>query len=185
VREGIITGSRKRNWTGKLVATSIGGGSLEETTWAADNPLFEVIEAHRLMDLRVIAEEDNFIAINNILSIDLTGQVAAESIGRTLVGQAGGQLVFVMASWHSRGGQSFQVMPSTANEGTTSRIVLEHEPGTVITTPRNVVDKVVTEHGVAHLKGRSLRQRARALIEIAHPDHREDLERQAHSLRLL
>jgi 4-hydroxybutyrate CoA-transferase len=179
VREGIITGARKTGYPGKLVATSVGGGSFEEIQWAHENPLFELLEAHRLMDIRTIAAEDNFVAINNILSIDLTGQVAAESIGPTLVGQAGGQMVFVVASWHSRGGHSLQVMPSTAGDGSISRVVATHPEGTVITTPRNVVDKVVTEYGVAELKGRTLRQRAKALIEIAHPDHREELRRQA------
>ncbi|HVW46337.1 MAG TPA: acetyl-CoA hydrolase/transferase C-terminal domain-containing protein [Solirubrobacterales bacterium] len=178
-REGIINGARKNQYPGKLVATSVGGGSFEEIRWAHQNPLFELLEAHRLMDIRTIAAEDRFVAINNVLSVDLTGQIAAESIGPTLVGQAGGQLVFVVASWHSRGGHSLQVLPSTARDGTVSRIVPTHPPGTVITTPRNVVDKVVTEYGVAELKGRTLRQRAKALIEIAHPDHRDELRRQA------
>jgi 4-hydroxybutyrate CoA-transferase len=175
VREGVINGARKRSYPGKLVATSVGGGSLEEIQWVHNNPLFELLEAHRLMDLRTVSAEDRFIAINNILSIDLTGQVTAETVGGRLVGQAGGQLVFVIASWHSPGGHSIQVLPSTAGDGRISRIVAQHPEGTVITTPRNIVDKVVTEYGVAELKGRTLRQRAKALIAIAHPDHREQL----------
>lgn len=179
VRDGTINGSRKRTYPGKAVATSVGGGSFEEITWAHDNPLFELLEAHRLMDVRLLAEEDRFVAINNILSVDLTGQVCAETVGRRLVGQAGGQLVFVMASWSARHGHSLQVLPSTAENGTISRIVVEHPAGAVITTPRNVVDKVVTEYGVAHLKGKTLRQRAEALIAIAHPNHREELRHHA------
>lgn len=179
VRDGTITGSRKVNYPGKLVATSVGGGSLEEIQWVHENPLFELLEAHRLMDIRAIATEPRFVAINNVLSVDLTGQVAAESLGPRLVGQAGGQLVFVIASWHSPGGHSLQVMPSTARGGAISRIVPTHPEGTVITTPRNIVDKVVTEYGVAELKGRSLRERAKALIAIAHPDHRDALRRAA------
>jgi 4-hydroxybutyrate CoA-transferase len=179
VREGTVNGARKQLYPGKVVATSVGGGSLEEIKWAHENPLFELLEAQRLMDIRTIAAEDDFVAINNVLSVDLTGQVAAESIGPQLVGQAGGQLVFVVASWHSRGGRSLQVLPSTAADGTVSRIVPRFEAGTVVTTPRNVVDKIVTEYGVAELKGRSLRQRAKALIEIAHPDHRNELRRAA------
>jgi 4-hydroxybutyrate CoA-transferase len=105
--------------------------------------------------------------------------VAAESIGPRLVGQAGGQLIFVVASWHVERGHSIQVLPSTASGGTVSRIVAEHPAGTVVTTPRNIVDKVVTEFGVAELKGRTLRQRANALIEIAHPDHRDALRASA------
>jgi 4-hydroxybutyrate CoA-transferase len=181
-REGIVTGSRKRSYPGKLVATSIGGGSLDEIKWAQDNPRVELLEASRLMDIRLIAAEERFVAINNILSVDLTGQVAAESIGRTLVGQAGGQLLFIMGSWHSERGHSIQVTPSTASDGQVSRIVPSHPEGTVITTPRNVVDKIVTEYGVADLKGKSLRQRARALIDVAHPEHREALERAAYGL---
>jgi 4-hydroxybutyrate CoA-transferase len=185
VRDGTITGERKRTYPGKAVATSLGGGSLEEIKWASENPLFELLEAQRLMDLRVIAEEDNFVAINNVLSVDLTGQVAAESVGRQLVGQAGGQLVFVIASWHSINGHSLQVLPSTAQDGVVSRIVAEHPPGTVITTPRNIVDKIVTEYGVAELKGRTLRQRAEALIAIAHPDYRDALSESAGRLQTL
>lgn len=182
VREGIITGERKRSYYGKAVATSVGGGSFEEIRWANDNPLFELVEAHRLMDIRLIAQEEKFVAINNVLSVDLSGQVAAESIGPQLVGQAGGQLVFVIASWQARDGVSLQVLPSTAGDGSISRIVAEHPPGTIVTTPRNIVDKIVTEHGVANLKGRTLRERAKALIEIAHPDHRDELRRQATAL---
>ena len=181
-RDGIVNGSRKVTYPGKLVATSIGGGSLEEIKWAQNNPRVELLEASRLMDIRLIAMEKRFVAINNILSVDLTGQVAAESIGRKLVGQAGGQLLFVMGSWHSEHGHSIQVTPSATSDGATSRIVVNHPEGAVITSPRNVVDKIVTEYGVADLKGKSLRQRARALINIAHPDHREDLERSAHGL---
>ena len=182
VREGIVNGARKATYPGKAVATSVGGGSLEEIRWADGNPLFELIEAHRLMDVRTIAAEPDFVAINNVLSVDLSGQVTAESIGPQLVGQAGGQLVFVIASWHARNGRSLQVLPSTAAGGSISRIVAEHPAGTVVTTPRNIVDKVVTEYGVADLKGKTLRQRARALIAIAHPDHRDELRRQASRL---
>ena len=162
----------------KTVATSVGGGSLEEIMWADSNPKFELLETQNLMDVRLIAQEDSFVAINNILSTDLSGQVAAESIGPRIVGQAGGQLIFIVSSWHSKNGHSIQVMPSTTSDGK-SRIVPTHPEGTVITAPRNIVDKIVTEYGVAELKGLSLRQRAKALIEIAHPDHRDQLRKEA------
>ncbi|HWK29572.1 MAG TPA: acetyl-CoA hydrolase/transferase C-terminal domain-containing protein [Solirubrobacter sp.] len=182
VRRGVINGSRKRTYPGKVVATSVGGGSLEEIQWADGNPLFELLEAPKIMDVRVIAQEERFVAINNVLSVDLTGQVAAESLGSRLVGQAGGQLIFVVASWHVPRGHSIQVLPSTAVGGTQSRIVPRHPEGTVVTTPRNIVDKIVTEYGVAELKGRTLRQRAEALIAIAHPDHRDALRASAQYL---
>ena len=116
------------------------------------------------------------ISINSCLSVDLAGQVSSESIGLQQISGTGGQVDYVRGSMWSRGGKSIMAMPSTAKNGTTSRIVATLTEGTTVTTSRNDVDYVVTEYGVARLKGKSLRERAKALIKIAHPDFREELE---------
>lgn len=183
IQRGVINGSRKPINTRKVVTTSVGGGSIAETNWVHLNPLFDLVESHKLLDVRVVAAHDHFVAVNNILMVDITGQVAAESVGHRLLGQAGGQMVFVVGAWHAANGRSIQVMPSTAQNGSVSRVVPVLPEGTVVTTPRNIVDKVVTEYGVADLKGKSLRHRAEALIAIAHPDFRDELRR--HAKRIL
>ena len=127
-------------------------------------------------DPRVIAQNDRMISINSCLSVDLAGQVSSESIGLQQISGTGGQVDYVRGSMWSRGGKSIMAMPSTAKNGTTSRIVATLTEGTTVTTSRNDVDYVVTEYGVARLRGKSLRERAKALIKIAHPDFREELE---------
>jgi len=182
VKEGVINGRRKTINTGKVVVTSIGGSSREEMEWINNNPLFWLVDVSYLEDIRVIAGHDNFVAINNALAVDLAGQVTAEGIGRRWLSAAGGQIPFVIGSWLSKGGRSITVLPSTAQGGKVSRIMPMLPEGTAITIQRNCTDYVVTEYGIAHLKGKTLRQRANELISIAHPDFRDGLEKEAKEL---
>ena len=179
VREGVITGKYKTINTGKVVVTSIGGSTKNEMDWVDNNPLFHLVDIKYLEDIRVIADHDNFVAINQALAIDLTGQIASESLGTRLYAAAGGQIPFVFGALLSRGGRSIIVLPSTARGGTTSRIMPLLPEGTAVTIQRNCADYVVSEYGIAHLRGKTMRQRAQELIAIAHPDFRADLRREA------
>lgn len=179
VRDGIINGKRKTLHPEKAVVTSIGGGTKEEMDWVDNNPLFHMVDIDYLEDLRIIAANDNFVAINNALALDITGQISAETIGLRQLGSAGGQIPFVIATWLSEGGRSITVLPSTAQGGKVSRIMPVLPEGTVVTVQRNCADYIVTEYGIAHLKGKTLRQRAQALISVAHPDFRSELTKAA------
>ena len=181
VKEGVITGRCKTINPGKVVVTAIGGGTLEEMEWVNMNPLFWVVDVSYLEDPRVISAHDNFVAINNILAIDLTGQVTSETMGTLQIAHTGGQLAFVIGATLSKGGRSILVFPSTvkANGRTVSRVMPTFPEGTVVTLHRNLVDIVVTEYGIARLKGKTLRQRCNDLISIAHPDFRDELKRAA------
>jgi 4-hydroxybutyrate CoA-transferase len=180
VKEGVINGSRKTINMGKVTVTSLGGGSKEEMAWAANNPVFELVDVDYLEDISVIAANDNMVAINNALVIQLDGTISAESIGKRLLAAAGGQTAFVVGALMSKGGRSITVLPSTSRG--LSRIVPLFEQGTVVTIPRNLTDYVVTEYGIAHLRQKTLRERARELIAIAHRDFRPELKREAAKL---
>ena len=182
VKEGVINGKRKTLNAGKCVVTSIGGSTKEEMAYVHNNPLFHLVDVDYLEDITVIAAHDNFVAVNQALAIDLTGQIAAESLGTRLLAGAGGQIPFVFGALLSKGGRSITVIPSTAASGTVSRITPLFPEGTVVTIQRNCVDYVVTEYGIARLKGKSVRKRAEALISIAHPDFRKDLKKEAEKL---
>ncbi len=182
IQKGVINGKRKTLHPGKVVVTSIGGSSREEMQWVHNNPLFRLVDVAYLEDIRVISAHDNMVVINNALTVDLTGQICAESIGTRQLSGAGGQIPFVFGAWLSKGGRAITVLPSTAINGTVSRIVPILPPGTVVTIQRNCADYIVTEYGVAQLKGRTLRQRAEALIEVSHPDFRSELMAEARKL---
>ena len=126
----------------------------------------------------IIAQNDNMVAINSCVQVDLMGQVVSESVGLRQFSGTGGQVDFVRGAALSKGGRSIIAMPSTAAGGKISRIVSLLDEGAAVTTSRNDVDYVVTEYGVAHLKGHTLKQRAQALIRIAHPDFREELQKE-------
>jgi len=179
VKEGVITGKYKTIHNGKVVATSLGGGSREEMMWADNNPLFELVTVDYLEDIRIIASNDNMVAINNALAIDITGQITAESVDGHLVSTAGGQFPFVVGALLSKGGRSITVLPSTAKYNSISRIVPSFPEETVVTIPRTCADFVVTEFGIAKLWGKSMRQRAQELISIAHPKFRDELTKEA------
>lgn len=177
VNKGVVNGSRKTINAGKVTVTSLGGGSKEEMQWAANNPLFELVDVDYLEHISVIAAHDNMVAINNALVVQLDGHIGAESVGRRLLSVAGGQTAFVVGALMSKGGRAITVLPSTSKG--ISRIAATLEPGTVVTVPRNMADYVVTEYGIARLREKSLKERAQELIAIAHPDYRTDLRRQA------
>ncbi|MFC1860655.1 acetyl-CoA hydrolase/transferase family protein [Chloroflexota bacterium] len=182
IRQGVINGKYKTLHQGKAVVTSIGGSSREEMQWVNNNPIFWLVDVTYLEDMRIIGAHDNFVAINNALAIDLTGQVASETLGTRQMAAAGGQIPFVFGAWLSNGGRSITVLPSTAKSGTLSRIMPTLPEGTIVTVQRNCTDYVVSEYGIAHLKGKTLRQRAEELIAIAHPDFRAGLEEEAKKL---
>lgn len=174
VRAGVINGSRKSLHPGKLVATFL-MGTRELYDFADHNPDVEMLPVDYVNDPVVIGQNDNLVSINSCIEIDLMGQVNSETIGLKQFSGTGGQVDYVRGASISRGGRSIMAMPSTAAKGKVSRIVSLLAPGAAVTTSRNDVDYVVTEYGVAKLRGRTLAQRAQALIEIAHPDFREGL----------
>ena len=172
MRDGVITGKYKTINKGKAVATACGGGSLEDMAFVNMNPMFELYPAEYCLDIRVIAQHDNMVAINS----------AAESIGARLLSGAGGQTAFAIGANLSKGGRNITVLPSTASNGTISRIKPILDPGTIVTVPRIMADYVITEYGIARMKGKTQRQRAMEMISIAHPDFREELKKEAEKL---
>jgi len=187
VEQGIINNARKTIHTGKIVAGfMIGTKRLYD--WADDNPIIELHKTEYVNDPFVIAQNDKMVAINSAIEVDLTGQVCADSIGAKLYSGVGGQLDFIYGASRSKGGLPIIAMPSTSTmkDGTVvSKItpLLKHGAGVV--TTRNHVRFIVTEYGVAELYGKTIKQRARALINVAHPQFKDELERQARELYYL
>lgn len=177
VERGVVNGVRKRVHPGKLVASFL-LGSRRLYDFVDDNPLVVMLGADYVNDTAVIRRNPKVTAINSAIEIDLTGQVAADSIGTRQYSGVGGQMDFIRGAALSAGGKPIIAMPSTTRNGA-SRLVPLLKPGAGVVTTRAHVHYVVTEHGVANLYGRTLRERARALIAIAHPDHREFLEQAA------
>ncbi len=175
---GVITGERKNINPGK-VAITFAMGSTAFYNWMDHNDAVEGYVVDYINDPRVIGRIDNLMSINSALSVDLLGQVAADTIGTKQYSAVGGQVDFVRGAHHSNGGRSIIAMPSTASKGKVSRICAMLAPGQAVTTSRHDVDTVVTEHGVAELRWKTNRERMRALIAVAAPDFREDLARQA------
>jgi acetyl-CoA hydrolase len=183
IEAGVINNERKTLHVGKVVASfMMGTQALYE--YVHNNPMVEMHPTEYVNDPYIIAKNDRMVAINSALQIDLTGQVCAESIGPAIYSGFGGQLDFVRGAARSRDGKPIIALPSTARGGTLSRIVGTLDVGAGVVTTRAHVHYVVTEHGVAQLFGRSLRQRAEALIAIAHPDFREELRAVARGRRL-
>jgi len=184
IRDGVITGKRKNFNTNKAIATACGGGTKEDMDFVTMNPGFELHSAEYCLDVRNIAMNDNMVAINSAVSVDFAGQIAAESIGPRIISGAGGQTSFAIGSFLSKGGRSITVMASTAGSGEkrVSRITPMLAEGTVVTVPRSISDYIITEYGIAHINGKTQRQRAQELIGIAHPDFRTDLKKAAEKL---
>lgn len=174
VQAGVITGRRKTLHPNTSVVT-FAQGTAELYDWIDDNPAVQFFPVKYVNNPYVIAQNDNLISVNSCVEVDLYGQVAAESIGYKQLSGAGGQVDFVRGATMSRGGKSIIAMTSTASHGKISRIKLFLDTGTPVTTPRDEVQYVVTEYGVADLRGKSLTDRAKALINIAHPDFRDKL----------
>ena len=181
IERGVATGAGKTLWPRKAV-TSFVLGSRRLYDFVDQNPVVEMQPSDVTNDPAIIARHPKFVAINSALSIDLTGQVNADSIGTRFYSGIGGQVDFLRGAARSVGGRPIIALPSTANVGTLSRIVPTLARGAGVVTSRGDVHHVATEWGRAELHGRSIRQRAHALIGIAHPDFRESLEREAHEL---
>lgn len=182
VEEGVITGKYKTINQGKVVVTSLGGGSREEMEWANMNPLFLLVDVDYIWDVKVIAAHDNMVAINNALAVDLSGQINAEAIGTRAMAAGGGQPAFAIGASLSRGGRNITVLPSTAARGKVSRIVARHPEGSPVTIPRYLAEYVITEYGIARLRGKTLKQRAQELTSVAHPDFRTELTKEAQKM---
>ena len=181
IERGVVTNRRKTWMPGKSIATfALGSARLHR--FMHRNPALEMHPVEFTNDPSLAARNDKLVAINATLQIDLLGQCGSESLGQAPYSGTGGQSDFVRAANRSRGGKAIIVLPSTAVGGTISRIVPVLSPGTHVSTSKNDVDYVVTEHGVAQLRGKSARQRAAALIAIAHPDFRGELAAQARAL---
>jgi len=178
VELGVINGVAKQLNRTKTVGTfALGTRSLYD--FVNDNTAVEFWPVRYVNDPRVIAGESNFVSINATIAVDLIGQCASETVGGAYYSSSGGQADFARGAMYSSGGQGFVVLHSTAKAGTVSKIVPQLSAGDVVTTLKNTVDKVVTEWGVAELRGRSIRQRANALIAIADPAHRAWLTSEA------
>lgn len=175
MKKGIITGGRKELHPGKVVSAFI-TGTKELYDFVDDNEEVELYPVDYTNDPFNIAKISNFVAINSAIEVDLFGQGNAESIGPRLFSGSGGQVDFLRGTKKSKGGFSVLALPSTAAGGKVSRIVPRLTPGALVTSVRNDVDYVVTEYGIARMRGKTMAERARDLIRIAHPQFKEELE---------
>jgi len=181
---GVITNESKTLHKGKIVASFV-LGSRRTFDFLDNNPFVEFHPSDYVNDPFVIAQNEKMVAINSALSVDITGQVCADSIGPFIYSGFGGQVDFIRGASRSRGGKPIVALPSTAREGSVSRIVDTLCPGSGVVTTRGDVHHVITEYGVASLYGKSLRERARELIGVAHPDFRDELRAAARGRKLL
>lgn len=184
IQSGVLNGAAKTRNTGLLISAFV-MGSQRLYDFVDRNPSVELHPVDYTNNVDVIATHDNMVAINSALSVDLTGQVVADSIGPRFYSGIGGQVDFIRGAARSRGGVPIIALPSTAKGGTVSRIAAELPQGAGVVTTRGDVHWVVTEHGARNLHGRTIRDRARALIDIAHPDFRAELEERAGQLGFL
>lgn len=182
VKEGVVTGARKTLHPNRVVVTGLGGASDDLEFWD-NNPALELYDCKYVNSPKIISDNHNEVAINNVITVDLAGQMTAETtFGNRMINGPGGQLDFVIGAALSPGGRSITCLPSTALDGVVSRIVPVLDEGTMVSIPRNYADYVVTEYGIARLMGKTLRERANELIAVAHPDFRADLRKKAREL---
>lgn len=174
VESGVINNKRKNFHKGKILVTLL-MGTRRLYDFVDNNPMVEMHPVSYINDPRIIMQNDNLISINSCIQVDLTGQICSESIGSMQISGIGGQVDFVRGASMSRGGKAIIAMPSTAAGGKVSRIRPVLDEGAIVTTSRCDAEYVVTEYGVALLRGKTTRERSRALIAIAHPDFREEL----------
>jgi 4-hydroxybutyrate CoA-transferase len=182
VEAGVLTNARKTLHPGKIIAGFI-LGTQRLYNWVHNNALIEFHRTEYVNDPFVIAQNERMVAINSAIEVDLTGQVCADSIGPKLYSGVGGQLDFIYGASRSKGGVPIIALPSKAKNF--SRIVPMLKPGAGVVTTRNHVHYIVTEYGIAELYGKTIRQRAQALIKIAHPEFRDELTRQAKELHYI
>jgi len=174
VEAGVITNRRKTLKPGKSVVTFL-MGTQRLYDYVNNNEDVELYPVDYVNNPVIIMQNDNLAAINSCVQVDLMGQVASESVGLRQISGTGGQVDFVRGASMAKNGKSIMAMPSTAAKGAVSKIVAMLDEGAAVTTLRTDVDYVVTEYGIAALKGRTLRERARALINITHPDFKKEL----------
>ncbi len=174
IESGVINGDRKSIHRGKVVVGFV-LGTEKLFRFIHENPIFEFHPIRYVNDPFVIAQNDNMVAINSAIQVDVTGQVCADSMGNRPYSGFGGQLDYMRGAARSKGGKPIIALPSTARNGRISRIVATLDPGAGVVTTRADVHYVVTEYGVAYLHGKTLRQRAEALVSVAHPKFRDDL----------
>lgn len=184
MEKGIVTGAKKTLHPSKAVATFL-FGSKKVYEFANDNPAFEVHPVDYTNHPSIVAKNDKMVAINSAIEVDLSGQVCSDSIGTRIYSGFGGQVDFIRGAAQSKGGKPIIALPATTSDGAASKIVPYLKQGGGVVTTRADVHYVVTEHGVAYLHGKNLRQRASALIGIAAPNFREDLEKEAKKRKLL
>jgi 4-hydroxybutyrate CoA-transferase len=180
---GIVNGKYKTFHPGKVTTSSFTGCSGEDFEIINYNPVFECYDSEYILDIGNISQNDNFVAINNAISVDLTGQINSETgFGARMINGHGGQPEMHIGAIQSKGGRALTLLPSTALEGAVSRIVPQFDQGAVVTIPRYFADYVVTEYGIASLMGKDCRQRAEELVAVAHPDFRAELRQEAKKL---
>lgn len=184
IEDGIVTNAYKSLHPGKVIATFL-LGSERLYEYSHNNPLFELHQVDYTNDPFVVARNDNMVSINSALEVDLTGQVCSDSIGYSIYSGFGGQVDFTRGAARAKGGKPIIALSSTAKNGQLSRIVPHLNEGAGVVTSRGDVHYVVTEYGIAYLHGRSLQERAKAMISIAHPNFREELEKFAKSKKYL
>lgn len=181
---GVVTGEAKTLHRGKIISSFV-LGSKKTFDFLDNNPFVEFHPSDYVNDPFIIAQNEKMVAINSALSVDITGQVSADSIGRSIYSGFGGQLDFIRGAARAKGGKPIIALPATAKKGTLSRIVDVLAEGAGVVTTRADVHYVVTEFGVARLYGKSLRERAQELTSIAHPDFRQELTAAARKRNLL
>ncbi len=179
--EGVITNRNKTINRDKMAATFL-MGTRRLYDFVDDNPAVNMFPVNIINDPYLIGQNDRVVAINSAIQVDLMGQVVADAMGATQFTGIGGQVDFVRGAARSRDGKAIIALPSTAKKGTVSRIVAALAPGTAVTTMRADVDYVVTEHGVAHLRGKGLRERAEELLAVADPAFRDQIRDEAAAL---
>jgi len=174
IEAGVLTGARK-NFKPRKIILGFALGTKHLFDFMDNNPIFEFHPTAYTNDPALIARNDKMVAINSAIQVDLTGQVCSDSIGSTFYSGIGGQVDFLRGASRSKGGKPIIAISATAKSGKISRIVPTLDPGAGVVTSRGLVRYIVTEFGVAYLHGKSIRERAKALIEIAHPDFRAEL----------
>lgn len=183
VEAGVVTNRKKNFMTGKMIATfALGSQKLYDLM--DRNPAVWIMRGSYVNAPHIVAKNDNMVSINTAVEVDLSGQICSETIGTLHYSGSGGQNDTAEGAIHSKGGRSIIALRSTAKGGTVSTINAIHTPGAVVTLSRNNIDYVVTEYGIAPLRGRSVRERVRNLTAIAHPDFRETLRKDAEKLLL-
>lgn len=187
IKEGVITGKRKNVNQGKVIATALLNftnlpGSSEIFEFVENNPIFEFRDVSYVCNVPRIASNDNMVSINSAVAIDLIGQTVISHLGPIPISGPGGQVEYNIGSHYSKGGRAITLLLSTAKDDTVSRIVPQLESGTGILLPLYYVDWLVTEHGMVNLECKSRRERAEAIISVAHPDFRPELKKAAKKL---